>query len=339
MTESYTEVSELISSAEKFVLTTHVAPDGDAIGSVIAFDRYLTEKGKRSEIINHSPTPFNLEFLDSSNKIRVFSQLQGENAEIISNADVIVLLDTNEFHRTKSMEQTLLSSSAKKICIDHHTGIRLDMYDAVVSNTECAATCEILYDFITHDNEAFISPEVASALYVGIMTDTGSFRHPRTDSGIFRICANLLDKGADPVYLYEEVCNRVTKEMLLLQASFLSGLEFYMDGSMVLGKVTQDDFRKYGLNVDHIEGFTSLLMSMEGISTGVLMVELRDNIKLSFRSKGDIPANAMATEFGGGGHFHAGGANVFGTNIEELKPKILGVVKKYTEQTLTNKTP
>lgn len=99
------EVLKLISSAKKFVLTTHVAPDGDAIGSVIAFCDYLSAKGKQVEIINHSPTPFNLTFLDKDEKIRVYAKDLEANDEIINNTDIIFLLDTNEFHRTKSLEQ------------------------------------------------------------------------------------------------------------------------------------------------------------------------------------------------------------------------------------------
>jgi phosphoesterase RecJ-like protein len=332
ITEQTTDtVLKLISSAEKFVLTTHVSPDGDAIGSVIAFGDYLRAKGKQIEIINHSPTPYNLEFLDRNEKIRVFSSDAEVNTKLINEADIIFLLDTNEFHRTKSLEQVLQNSPAMKICIDHHAGIKPEMFTAIVSDITYAATCQMLYDFIKHDNADYINADVASALYVGIMTDTGSFRYPRTDSNVFRICADLLDKGADPVFLYDEVCSRVSKEMMQLQAAFLGGLEFYFDGKMVMGKVTQDDFKKYGLNVDHIEGFTSLIMSISGVKAGVMMVELRDNIKLSFRSKGKIPANAMAIEYGGGGHFNAGGANVYGVTEDELKPQLIETVKKYID--------
>lgn len=329
MTDSNRKAREIIDKSGSFVLTTHVAPDGDAIGSVMAFGNYLNAKGKKVEIINHSPTPFNLKFMDPENKIRVFQDDPAHCTGLILNSDVVAILDTNEYHRTRSMENVIGESPALKICIDHHTGIREEMFDAVVSETDCAATCEILYDFISSDSESYITKEIASALYVGIMTDTGSFRHPRTDSRVFRICAELLDKGADPVYLYDEICNRVSKEMMQLQAAFLSGLEFHQDGTVVLGTVMQSDFKKYGLSIDHIEGFTSLLMSIEGIKVGVMFVELRDNIKLSFRSKGNIPANEMAIHFGGGGHFNAGGANVNGAKVEELKPKVLDAVIKY----------
>ncbi len=330
--QSIEKTAEIIRASETFVLTTHVAPDGDAIGSVIAFADYLKAKGKSVQIINHSPTPFNLSFLDKDKSIRVFSEDLEANTKFINEADVIMLLDTNEFHRTKSMEKILTDSPARKLCIDHHAGIREEMFTAIVSDTDYAATCQMLYDYIMLDSEKYINKDVASALFVGIMTDTGSFRHPRTNSHVFRICADLFEKGADPVMLYEEVCNRVSKEMMQLQALFMSGLEFHFDGSMVLGKVTQDDFKRFGLNVDHIEGFTSLIMSISGVKTGVMMVELRDNIKLSFRTKGNIPANAMAIEYGGGGHFHAGGANVFGTTMEKLKPQLIETVSKYIDK-------
>ncbi len=325
------KVLSLIDGASNIVLTTHVAPDGDAIGSVLALREYLINIGKNAIVINHSPTPFNLSFLNKANEIRVFSQDIQENTRLIENADIIFILDTNEFHRTKSMESTIKNSPAAKVCIDHHTGINHDLYDAVISRTDNAATCQILYDFFQQIDPECISSNIAEYLYVGIMTDTGSFRHTRTDSRVFAICSDLVARGADPVMLYDEIFNRVTKEMMQLQASFLSGLEFYFSGKLVFGKVMRADLNKYGLNIDHVEGFSGMLMSIEGVKVGVLLVELRDNLKLSFRTKGNIPANEMARSLGGGGHFNAGGANVFNANEEDLKREVLKLVEPYVQ--------
>ncbi|HMS64467.1 MAG TPA: bifunctional oligoribonuclease/PAP phosphatase NrnA [Ignavibacteria bacterium] len=323
MQTNFKDVIDLINQSPKIILTTHVVPDGDAIGSVIAMAAYLKHKGKIPFIINHSETPFNLKFLDKDNIIRVFSENESINSKLIETADLIFILDTNDFSRTRSMESALTNSVAKKICIDHHTGLNPELYDAYISNTEYPSNCSIIYDFIKSDNEKYLTKEIASALYVGIMTDTGSFRHPRTDAAVFTMCADLVSKGADPVSLYENIYATTTIENLKLSAKFIESLEFHFDNKVVIGTVTQEDFRSLGLNIDHVEGFSSIIMNILGIKIGVVLVELKDNIKISFRSKGNIPVNELAKEFGGGGHKNAAGANVKDTNIEELKNKII----------------
>lgn len=329
MHKNFKEVLNLIDSSEKIILTTHVVPDGDAIGSVIALSEYLKLKGKYPVIINHSQTPFNLKFLDKDDSIKVFSENEFVNTELIKGADLIFILDTNDFARTRSMENPIKNSPAKKVCIDHHTGLNTELFTAYISNTEYPSNCSILYDFIKSDDEKFISKDIASALYVGIMTDTGSFRHPRTDAAVFIMCADLITKGADPVSLYENIYATTTMENLKLSAKFIESLEFYNDNKVVIGTVTQEDFRSLGLNIDHVEGFSSIIMNILGIKIGVVLVELKDNIKISFRSKGDINVSDLSKEFAGGGHKNAAGANVKDSNIPDLKELILKKIVKY----------
>lgn len=325
--KKFKEVRDLIEASNKIILTTHVVPDGDAIGSVVAFADYLKLKGKSPVIINHSETPFNMQFLDRDNSIRVYMKNENENSKLIEEADLIIILDTNEFSRTKSMEHSILNSSAKKICIDHHTGIKAESFTAFISNIDYPSNCSILYDFIKSDNEKYLTKEVVSALYVGIMTDTGSFRYPRTTADVFIMCADIINRGADPVKLYESVYATTTIENLKLSAKFIESLEFYYDNRVVAGTVTQKDFRELNLNIDHVEGFSSLVMNIKGVQMGVILVELKDNIKISFRSKGDIFVNELAAGFQGGGHKHAAGANVKDLSIPELKKIILERIK------------
>jgi len=327
----FKEINDLIEQSSKIILTTHIVPDGDAIGSVIAFADYLKLKGKSPVIINHSETPFNLKFLDKKNSIRVFRDNENENRKLISEAEIIFLLDTNEYSRTKSMEEFIRNSSAKKVCIDHHLGLRPEEFTFTVTNTIYPATCQILYEFIKDDDEKFLTREVASALYVGIMTDTGSFRHTRTTSDVFMVCAELINCGADPVQLYDEVYATSTIENLKLSARFIESLEFHFGNKAVIGCVTQKDFNELGLDIQHVEGFTAIMMNILDIKIGVLFVELKDNIKISFRSKGDLDMVKIAKEFGGGGHKNAAGANVKDISLSNLKDSVLKKLSKYLE--------
>ncbi|HAY34685.1 MAG TPA: bifunctional oligoribonuclease/PAP phosphatase NrnA [Ignavibacteria bacterium] len=329
MQNNFRDVRKLVDESSRIILTTHVVPDGDAIGSVMAFSEYLRLKGKDPVIINHSETPFNFKFMDPGNSIKVFYENKEESISLLENADLIVILDTNDLKRTKSLEKYIESSKAKKLCIDHHTGLDPGKFTLYISNTEYPSNCSILYDYIKDDDEKYLTQNISSSLYVGIMTDTGSFRFPRTTSDVFRVCADLIDKGADPVALYENIFATTSKENLKLMAMFIESFEFYYDNKVVTGVVTQNDFRSLGLDIQHIEGFTSLLMNIEGIKIGIVLVELKDNIKISFRSKGDIDMSRLAKEYGGGGHKNAAGSNVKETTIPELKDKILKDLKNY----------
>jgi phosphoesterase RecJ-like protein len=321
----------IIKPADKIVLTTHVVPDGDAIGSELAFCEYLKQLGKNPEVINHSPTPYFLQFLDKENKILVFKDNIEKYKDKILDADLIVLLDTNEFSRTRTLEPFVNRSKAKKICIDHHLGLIAENYDYIISDTDSPATCQMLYHIISKDNPGYINKDTANNLYTGIMTDTGSFRYPRTTSETFMICADLINKGADPVYIYEKINAENPVSKIKLLSLFLSSLEFYNDNKICIGQLTKDDFQKSGSDNTEIEGFTSYIMSLKDVAMGIIIVELDDSLKLSIRSKGEIYVNELAKEFEGGGHKNAAGANAPKQDFSKLKQIILEKAKKYLQ--------
>lgn len=312
-----------------YVLTTHVSPDGDAIGSVLSFENYLVNKGKNVRIINHSNTPSTLSFLDHDNKIEVFPRRVDSLAPIINSTDVIILFDANEYSRTRSLEEYIRKSSAMKICIDHHTDIKESDFDFSICETSYAANCQLLYEYFMHDNESFINEEVANLLYAGIMTDTGSFRFPRTTSRVLRICGDLIDKGADPVFLYEKIYDTMSKNKLRLLQKFLNSFEFYFNDSVVTAIVSEKDFKESQAELNDVEGFSAYLMGLENVKMGVLIAELPTGVKVSLRSKGDISVNNIAKEFAGGGHKNAAGISFDKLPLEDIKKDILAKSEKY----------
>jgi phosphoesterase RecJ-like protein len=326
MKKEYTELRKLVAKSRNIVITTHLIPDGDAIGSELAVYSYLKARKKSVNIINHSFTPDNLIFLDPEKLISVFLKEKEKNEKLIKKADIIFILDTNEFSRTKSMEQYIRNSKAKKVCIDHHLGTQKNSYDIIISDTNYPATSQILYEYLTGESKKYITPFVATALYAGIMTDTGSFRYPRTDAKTFLICADLIKRGADPVYVYDRTYSNIAPGKVKLLSRFISSLSFHFDGSVAIGRVTQKDFSDYRSDVQDVEGFSTFLMNIKNVKAGFVMVELRDTIKMSFRSKGDISINEFAKLFGGGGHKNAAGATVPKISLNELENEI---VKRY----------
>lgn len=328
--DSFKKVYEIIDKYDKVVITTHIVPDGDAIGSVLSMYYFLKHKGKNPVVINHSPTPSNFRFLDNG-IIKVFEENREENEKIIDDCDLILVMDTNEYSRTKSLESILRNSPKPKICIDHHMGINEKDYTAYISDTSYPANCQLLYDFYNEIDSPAIDEKIGTLLYTGIMTDTGGFRFPRTDAKTFMTAAELIKKGADPVEIYDKVFGNTSLKKLKLIGRFIDGLEFYNDGKLCIGYVTRKDFDELHLAEDDMEGLSAYTMDIDKVRAGIVVVELKNGLKLSFRSKGDINMNGFAKEFNGGGHKNASGARVFDTNLNDLKQKILSLKDKYIQ--------
>jgi bifunctional oligoribonuclease and PAP phosphatase NrnA len=317
---------ELLRQCNRFVLTTHVNPDGDAIGCEMALALWLRLQGKTVHIINHSATPFVYQFLDPGKSIRVFDP--SVDGATIQNTEAVVLLDTNHLSRVASMEPFVRKSPAPKVCIDHHLDPE-PFADIALIRPEATSTGEILYDFFRSSGDGRIPQNIAQALYVAILTDTGSFRYPRVGAATHRMVAELIECGADPVDLYNQVYNRWSPGRLKLLGEMLSNLETAYDGALIYVTVTQEMLRRTGTLEEDTDNFTSYLMSMDGVLAGILFLELRPGFKVSFRSHGDILINELAREFGGNGHKNAAGARFYDGSIAEVRSTIVAAAGRY----------
>jgi bifunctional oligoribonuclease and PAP phosphatase NrnA len=317
---------QFIQQHRRFVLTTHVNPDGDAIGSEIAFGLWLQAQGKAVHIVNHSATPFVYRFLDPEGSIRVFDP--DADAAILERADAIVLLDTNHLSRVMSMEPFVRRSPALKICIDHHLDPEpFSEYSLI--DPDATSTGEILFHLFVKAETGPIPPRIAQSLYVAVLTDTGSFRYPRVGPGTHRMIAQLIESGADPVDLYNQVYNRWSSGRLRLLGEMLSHLETAFDGRLVHVTVTQEMLKHTGTLEEDTDNFTSYLMSMEGVVAGILFLELHEGFKISFRSHGDVPINELAREFGGNGHKNAAGARFSNALLPEVRAAVVASAGRF----------
>ncbi len=192
-------IRRLIEQHSSFVLTTHVNPDGDGLGSELAFAHFLRKLGKRVSIINHSKTPDNYLWLDAGNEIVHFSP-ERDRTSILA-AEIIFILDTNQPERLRTMQEAVLQSKAKKIVIDHHLEA-LPFADHYVIDIDATSTGEIVYNIIKAIDGKLFDRDIARSLYTAIMTDTGSFRYPRTDPETHRITSHLIECGADPTEIF-----------------------------------------------------------------------------------------------------------------------------------------
>jgi bifunctional oligoribonuclease and PAP phosphatase NrnA len=317
---------EFFGQHNNFVLTTHVNPDGDAIGCEVALALWLQHLGKTVHIINHSATPFVYQFLDPGRSIRVFNP--AADAATLQTAEAIVLLDTNHVSRVASMEPFVRKSPARKVCIDHHLDPE-PFAEIMLIRPEATSTGEILYDLFRSSGDGRIPQSVAQALYVAIMTDTGSFRYPRVGAATHRMIAALIESGADPVDLYNKVFNRWSPGRLKLLGEMLSHLETAYDGRLAYVTVTQEMLRRTETFEEDTDNFTSYLMSMDGVLAGIFFLELTPGFKISFRSHGEIPINELAREFGGNGHKNAAGARCHNGALDEIRSSVVAAAGKY----------
>jgi phosphoesterase RecJ-like protein len=327
------EIVSLINNNQEFILTSHVNPDGDSIGSEIALYLYLKNLGKNAKILNYSPTPQNYRFLDKENVIEEFNEEKHKG--LIEKADVIFILDTNEFERVRTLAPYIKASNAKKILIDHHLGFNKDEFDEYIMDTDSPSTGEILYRFFK-DNEKNtgrdnITDDMAVALYTAIMTDTGSFKYDRTDAETHTITADLLGRGVKPYDVYSEIYNRATPGKLHLLGRFLNGIILEYDGRLAYSIVLRKDFQETGTDEYAIEGFSTHLMSLETVVMGIVITQTLRGVKLSFRSKGDVKSNELAKEFGGGGHQNASGAFIPGAEVNELTKRVVSAAEKFVK--------
>lgn len=320
--KNYTKCLELIEASENLVISTHMNPDGDAIGSALALYYYAVQKGKNAEVLINGPLPYNLEFVIDDDNCKIY---EDENhRDIILNADTIIIVDLNDSKRLLSVESAVLESKAKKIVIDHHLEPK-EFADFYLVDSEACSAGEIVWKLLAQDKAFSPDQKFAEALYLAIMTDTGSFRFPRTDAEVHEIIARLIDAGADPVYIYEEAYNKNPFQSMKLLGEAFAGMELFHGGKLCVMSLRKEHFERSGANEDDVEGFVEKTLHAKGVEMGILMTEIkeRNEIRNSFRSKGDISVRDIAIKFGGGGHKNAAGARVKDYDFDQLKAEII----------------
>ncbi len=300
------EVVELIKKNSRFILTTHVFPDGDGLGAEMGLYHFLNQFGKSCRVLNTHATAPKFQCCDPQYQIEVFDPKKG-----LGNVDVIFVLDTSEWKMLGPLEKPIRSSKAKVVFFDHHIPSDTEGAHFFIDQT-CGSTGELVYRLLKTFN-ATLDLSMAVPLYVALMTDTGSFRYRRTNAESHRMAAELLEKGVRPDEVYESVyaCDSVAKMRLL--GNILEAIKTTEDGRiawLVIPKVLRG---RYGATVEDTESFVNQLTLMEKVEVGILLREEDSGeIKLSFRGNRGVKVIDIAKKLGGGGHLYAAGAKITG---------------------------
>ncbi|MDR3610196.1 MAG: bifunctional oligoribonuclease/PAP phosphatase NrnA [Ignavibacteriaceae bacterium] len=325
---NFDQLKQVISENESFLITTHVNPDADALGSEIALYLILRELGKNTRIINYSETPYNLVFLDKLGVIEIYDEIKHNS--VFNSTDVVIAVDFNRSDRVVSMKKALVESTAFKLCIDHHLEPEF-IWDYVFIDSIYSSCGEIIYDFIKKTAIVTLTYELAYPLYAAIMTDTGSFRFERTTQELHLIAAEMLRLGVIPGEVFDKIYDQSKFGKFKLLGRALNSMKLYGDDLSVSYMVlTRNDFLETGGLESDTDGVVNFALSVENVKIGILFVELSEGFKVSFRSKGSVDVNKLAAEFGGGGHVNASGARFHKGTLSELIPQVLNKAFQYT---------
>ena len=319
MNPTYQLTREALYKGLNFLLTTHVNPDGDAIGSVLGLKHALESMSKSVVVMLPSPCPDNLLWMPAAESMKVWTGAESDLA-LLHTADTIVVLDLNTLKRLGSLGEAITSAtSATVINIDHHA--EPDAFATVACiDVDAPSTTSMLVEMISDEH---LTSDAARCLYTGIMTDTGSFRFPRTTSQTFEQAARLLDAGADPVEAYERTINVNTFSRINLLGAALNSMQLHADGRLCIMTVSLQDLSRAQATIDDTDGFVQHTLSITGVEMGILFVELTDTIKVSFRSKGATHVRVLAATYGGGGHDHAAGARFPGETLAAVIDRVV----------------
>lgn len=300
---------DLVRSRERFVLTSHVRPDCDALGSELGLAGILEALGKDVRIVNAQATPPNLRWIDPERRIESLAE-QVRPADL-ADRDLFVVLDTSAWAQLGAMGDVARSMRDRVLVIDHHVS-EDDLSDMWFKDTSAEATARIVYE-IGLRLRVPLTERIATPIYAGLSTDTGGFRFPSVSGESFRVAARLVDAGASPPAIYRELFEQDTLARLHLVGRTIAGAKTSYDGAVIYSTVRQSDIRQVGALPSDTEDLVNLTLTVKGTELAAILIEQPDKrIKVSFRSRGPVDCSALAGRFGGGGHKAAAGSIIDG---------------------------
>lgn len=326
--------SRYVEKGERFVMTTHLSPDGDAIGSSLSMAHYLTELGKeRVHVIVPNDFPAFLKWMPGAKDVLIYEKYPDYAEQLIREADVIINLDNNEPKRIGRLAPLVEAAPGRKVMIDHHLYPAPDFCRLVISHPELSSTCELVFRLLcamkSYDD---INRQAAECLYTGMMTDTGAFSYNSNRTDIYFIIGELIKKGIDKDAIYRRVYQVYSESrMRLMGYTINEKMKVYPAQRAALITLTRDELQRYCYTAGDTEGFVNMPLDIDGVEFSVFIREDRDYAKVSLRSVGRFPCNRFAMRyFNGGGHKNASGGEFYGSledavrtfeqGLQELNP-------------------
>jgi len=324
MSIDWPRFAEIVRSHQRFLLVSHIRPDCDALGSELGMAAVLESLGKKVRIVNGQATPPNLAFIDPKKRIGVIGQTV-QPAEL-ADIQVLMVLDTGAWAQLGPMSDFIRAFPGKKVVVDHHVS-EDDIGAEPFKNVAAEATGRLVVEAA----EALgvrLTPEMAMPLFAAIATDTGWFRFASASAGTYRVAEKLIDAGADPAKIYNDLYEQDTLARTRLRGVILARIEIELDGRLAHTYVVKEDFEKVNALPSDTEDVVNSALAIGGTQVAVILVEQQSGgFKISFRSRTpSVDCSKLSEKFGGGGHKAAAGAFVKGT-FGEVQHLILDAVR------------
>ncbi len=316
------KIIQFIKRSDDFIVTSHMSPDGDNIGSTLGMYYALKKLGKKVYHVLDDTPPQNLIFL-----LKDLTILKSEDVKLESYN--IIALDCADKQRV-CLEDNIVKNAQTLVCIDHHASN--DAYgDINYIDADASSTCELVYNLLVKFNEIegidLIDETIATTLYTGLATDTGNFSYSNTHPSSFEMAKELLLKGAKRDTIIQEVFQSNPYSYYKLLGEALNTLDI-VESKIAIISVDKEMLKRNVISFNDVDGITSYTRDIQGVEVGVLLKEKKENeVKVSFRSKNYVDVSAVAKTFGGGGHVRAAGCTIY-DSIENAKKKVLEVVLK-----------
>ncbi|RXK50757.1 DHH family phosphoesterase [Aquirufa rosea] len=320
----------------KVVITTHFNPDSDAIGSSLAWQNYLLQLGLEVRVVVPSAVAANLQWMDGADQILNFEDTVHKIAieSLLQDAEFVFCLDFSGLQRLHGLSHRVTIAPGKKVVIDHHLNPE-DFADYYYHRTTAASTCELIYDLIQEwgDDEK-INLEMGACLYSGIMTDTGSFRHPNTTAHVHEVVARLIQKGVNTNAIHRRIFDSAHIDRLRFLGHVLANrMEYLPEYHLTLMWITEEDQKQFNSQAGDTEGIVNYGLQIAGSIWSILLIQRPDGIKLSFRSIEPFAVNEFASQyFEGGGHKNASGGRFSPSSLDGAKEKLQEVLPLYLSE-------
>ena len=327
----YKQIEAEIQAASYIVITAHKSADGDSIGSSLGLFHFIEKLGKKTIICHPDKAPDFLYWLDTTN-ILLMEENPEEVTAAVKKADLIFCLDYNAISRVGTEMQVLLEEATdNKIMIDHHLNPE-EFPTITLSETTASSTSQLIVDLIEHSGHLdLLDEKIGTPLYLGILTDTGSFRFNSVKPRTHEVLAKILAAGVEHHLIHEKLNDNNTESRLRLQGYAISEkLEILYDYNVAIISLSKEELAKYNYKKGDTDSLANLVLSIKGMKAAIVFTERDGIMKISFRSKGaENPVNLLAKEhFNGGGHANASGG-MSDLTVTETLEKLKGLIPKY----------
>lgn len=324
---------KLVEGVTRIVVTCHKKPDGDAIGSSLGLCLALRKMGKNVTTIIPDQLPQSLEFMVEGLDFVTFTFNEKRAGNIIRNTQLVLCLDYNSLDRVDKMSPILEESKVPKVLIDHHLNPAQD-FELMFSFPQLSSTCEVVYRLLSEANLLkYVDKQVASLLFVGMMTDTGNLAWSSSYPEVYEVMSRLMEYGIDKPYLYKQAMDTVPLNSLKLHSYALLNKMTVIDDSIALITLDGADLEKFNYKTGDTERLVNRPLAVKDVYWSTFMREDPDCIKVSMRSEGNFAVDTLCAQyFNGGGHFHAAAGEFKGTMDEAVE-----VFYKIVEKIKTDK--